>query len=127
MVAISRSSGVDSPLMLRIRLVVEDPLLFSSRSILFIQIVMLTIAFFRVTMLSRSSSSVQLVHSRGMQHLKEILRSFSSPFVIVLTFHFQLCTIILGTFVLIGLSFQKANFETLQATNGHRLNPLGIF
>ena len=85
MVAISRSSGVDSPLMLRIRLVVEDPLLFSSRSSLLIQIVMLTIAFFRVTMLSRSSSSVQLEHSRGMQHLKEILRSFSSPFVIVIT------------------------------------------
>jgi hypothetical protein len=58
-------------------MLVVAPLFLSSCSILFIQIVMLINAFFRVTRLSLSSSSVQNDISRGMQHLKESFLSFS--------------------------------------------------
>ncbi len=76
--AISRSSGVGSPLMFWRRLV-EAPRFLSSRSNLSMQTVMLMRAFFKVTMLRRISSSVHDDIFRGTQHLKEIFRSFSSP------------------------------------------------
>lgn len=74
----STSSGICFSLM-ALNMLVEVPLFLSSRSILFIQIVMFIIAFFKVTILSRSSSSVHEDIFRGIQHLREITRSFSSP------------------------------------------------
>jgi hypothetical protein len=62
-----------------LNMLVEVPLFLSSRSTLFIQTVMFIIAFFKVTILSLSSSSVHEDIFRGTQHLREITLSFSSP------------------------------------------------
>lgn len=106
-----------------LNMLVEAPRFLSSRSILFIHTVIFIIAFFIVTILSRSSSSVHEDISFGMQHLNEsFLSLFSRSFTRIYASEHLPNTCIIKKTRLIRFSFQNATLVTKEGKSRHVLN-----